>query len=139
MKWFRVDNFVEAWRPVYRLLRLFSLTTMTYNFRDQTAERTSADQTLLVVGVLISLLALYHTLTYFHDRAIILTNSLIISAGRFGSLIIIVVTHAATVITNYVNGYRIARFPKNIQTIDQQVSVEDICKFKILVITSIFF
>ncbi|XP_065087147.1 gustatory receptor for bitter taste 66a-like [Ochlerotatus camptorhynchus] len=41
---------------------------MTYNFQDQTAERTSTDQTLLVVGVLFSLLALYLSVQISNNR-----------------------------------------------------------------------
>nr|NP_001345494.1 gustatory receptor 50 [Aedes aegypti] len=122
MKWFRIDSFPEAWRPVYRLSRLLSFTTMTYNFRDQTASRTSTDQTLLVVGVLIGVVGLYYTFTFYHGRIFTITNSHIISAGRFMVLVIVITMHVATMIFNYWNGVEIAQFPRTIQNIDRQIS-----------------
>nr|XP_029726256.1 uncharacterized protein LOC109426954 [Aedes albopictus] len=122
MKWFRVENFAEAWRPVYRLTRLLSFTTMTYSFKDHTASRTSTDQTLLVVGVFVAVMGLYYTFAFYQERIMMVTNSHIISAGRFGLFVIIILLHIATLAINYVNGTRIAEFPRTIQNIDRQIS-----------------
>ncbi|EJY57860.1 AAEL017488-PA, partial [Aedes aegypti] len=122
MKWFRVDSFSEAWRPVYRLSRLFSFTTMTYNFRDQTASRTSTDQILLVMGVFICVGAMYYSFAFYQEQFHTITNSHITSAGLFGVLVIIITLHMTTLIFNYVNAAGISQFPRTIQNIDRQIS-----------------
>ncbi|XP_019540435.2 uncharacterized protein LOC109411358 [Aedes albopictus] len=68
-------------------------------------------------------MGLYYTIAFYQERIMMVTNSHIISAGRFGLFVIIILLHIATLAINYVNGTRIAEFPRTIQNIDRQISI----------------
>ncbi|EJY57861.1 AAEL017364-PA, partial [Aedes aegypti] len=122
MRWFRVQNFYDSWRPVYIITRFFCLTTVTTNFVDRTSVRTSTDHAMLIVGILMCTLLAYNCFELYQEQKFTLTESYLISGGMFAYLIVLMSSVISVLVLNYVHGDRAAKFFDIIQRADQQIS-----------------
>lgn len=121
MRWFQVQNFYDAWRPVYRVSRFFCLTTVTSNHIDRTPVRTSTDQTMLIVGILMCCLVAYNSYETYVEQTFSLTDSQLIRGGMFAYLMFFELTVISALILNYVIGFQATKFFDIIHKVDQQV------------------
>lgn len=105
---------------MYLVSKAVGLVTVTSNFIDKTTERTTTDHTIFVVGLLMSGMLLYNLFgDYLRIKA--LPDSKLITGGRFAHLVLFAFTVISTLIVNYVNGFRIAKFLTIVRKADQQV------------------
>ncbi|EAT37766.2 AAEL010278-PA, partial [Aedes aegypti] len=123
MRWFRIDNFNDSWRPVYKVSRFFCLTTVSYNFIDRIPVRKTTDHTMLIVGIFLCVLLAYSSIEAYQEEKFSLTDSKLISGGMFAYLMLIELTVISALIINYVNGFQAAKFFDIIEKADQQLSV----------------
>lgn len=121
MRWFPVNSFYEAWRPVAIAARVFCLATTTPNNVDQMMERTSTDHILLIVGLLICGLGLHSSFTLILQQNLILSDSQLLVGGMFGFLILFQFTVISSLIVNYANGTQTAKFFHLVQKTDKHV------------------
>ncbi|XP_058817587.1 uncharacterized protein LOC131680888 [Topomyia yanbarensis] len=120
MKWFYVGSFFQALHPIYLVSRAFSLSSVTINFQDETAEQTTADQLVLIRGLCMCCLALYFSYGAFRAQLERFSDSHIFNAGMFGSMSAFVGSLMAAIISNYANGLEVFRGASILNKVDQQ-------------------
>ncbi|XP_038116660.1 putative gustatory receptor 28a [Culex quinquefasciatus] len=121
MRWFRVDNFYDSWRPLYRVTRCFGLTSLTFDFREHTARRTLTDQMILIGGVLLFLFVVFGSVVNFRAKVTELSDSYLLSIGLFGIIGALSVSQLFALLMNYYNMERIFKIAAIVARVDQQI------------------
>ncbi|XP_055543580.1 putative gustatory receptor 28b [Wyeomyia smithii] len=121
MKWFAVNNFFEARRPIYRIMQTFCLTSLTVNFRDLTAEQTATDQLRMIAGLFLCSVTLFFGYGNYQNQLQQMSDSHIMIHGLLGTMIVLVCSLITNIIANYVNGKRIFRCSVILNKFDQQL------------------
>ncbi|XP_058817582.1 putative gustatory receptor 28b [Topomyia yanbarensis] len=124
MKWFFVGSFLEAARPIYFVTRAFSLSTVTINFQDQSVEQTPTDQLVLIRGILMCCSTLYFSFRVYRVQMQQLSDSMLLTYGLYGSMIVSVCSLLTTIISNYGNGLEVFRGATILNKVDQQTTSE---------------
>ncbi|EDS42722.1 conserved hypothetical protein [Culex quinquefasciatus] len=122
MRWFRVDNFYESWRPLYRVTRCFGLTSLTFDFREHSARRTLTDQLILIGGVLLFLFVVFGSVVNFRAKVTELSDSYLLSIGLFGIIGALSVSQLFALLMNYYNMERIFKIAAIVARVDQQIA-----------------
>lgn len=122
MRWFRVDNFYDSWRPLYRVTRCFGLTSLTFDFREHSARRTLTDQLILIGGVLLFLFVVFGSVVNFRAKVTELSDSYLLSIGLFGIIGALSVSQLFALLMNYYNMERIFKIAAIVARVDQQIA-----------------
>ncbi|XP_053690853.1 uncharacterized protein LOC128739395 [Sabethes cyaneus] len=129
MRWFTVNNLLEARRPIYRVMQAFCLTSITINFKDLTAEQTTTDQLRLIAGLGLCCATIYYTYGSFRVQLQEMSDSNILSVGLYGTTVVLVVSLVTNIIANYANGTRIFRCNMILNKFDQQLNTYFGCRW----------
>ncbi|XP_055605606.1 putative gustatory receptor 28b [Uranotaenia lowii] len=103
--WYRVDTFIDTWRPLHRVMRWFCHLQATVDFRDLTISRTVQDHVRLIIGSLMYVIFGISMHESFLEELSDYNDTAIISLGMYTLLILHMVSRLMALVLDYVYAF----------------------------------